>query len=227
MKWLTGLALLAFAGCWTFDQSEFPDVSLTAAPGGQDVKVQLAGFSATVTSYAVAYTYTTVADPFPRGPDRYGRFWGPTTYSTQTYVPQVSQTSAFLDRATESMEKAGFVMRAPNPQYRVEVRFEGPTVTAGESWASVGWSVLTLFTADRGYQTWAAKMKIHDVASGRLLMEHAYEQSYHATVWGPLPFLSPAGADATSPGVMKGWCLSALTDRAIADATSFLAEQRK
>jgi hypothetical protein len=52
-----------------------------------------------------------------------------------------------------------------------------------------------------------------------------YSERYSALVWGPIPLFSPASSDKTSASKMQGWCLSALTDRAMADATAFLAAQ--
>lgn len=218
---------LAFSGCWTFVQSEYPSVELATAPQGIEATVRLSGFEATVTTYDVAYGYTTVTEPYPYH-DRRGRYretWGSTTYRTETFVPRTSPTTVFLDRATEAMEKAGFVLRAPNPHYGVEVKFDGPFMEDGDGSSMVCWSLFTLFTADRGIQNWRAKLKIYDLCTGHLLMEHSYSERYQATVWGPVPFTAIAGTDATSPGKMKGWCLSALTDRAVADATAFIANR--
>ena len=218
-------ACMALAGCWTFEQCEYPKTALTSAAEGSDVSVRLSGFEATVTTYDSAYSYTTVSEPYPYR-DRHGRYhhaWGTSTYRTETLIPHTSPTRVFLDRATESMEKAGFVTRSPNPRFGVEVKFDGPFSEDGDNASMVCWTLFTLFTAERGIQNWGARLKIYDLATGKLLMEHSYAERYQATVWGPVPFTAIMGTDATSPGKMKGWCLSALTDRAIADATAFLA----
>jgi len=218
---------LAFAGCWTFEQCEYPQTVFTPAAQGRDVSVRLSGFEATVTTYDSAYSYTTAMEPYPYR-DRHGRYhesWGMSTYRTETIVPRVSQTATFLDRATESMERAGFVTRSPNPRFGVEVKFEGPFYEDGDSAEMFCWSLFTILTADRGIENWSAKLKIYDLASGKLMMEHSYSERYKATVWGPVPLTAVMGTDATSPGKMKGWCLSALTDRAIADATAYLSDK--
>ena len=229
MKRVVAAACLALCGCWTFEQSEYPKTELASAGEGRDVAVRLSGFEATVTSYETAYSYTTTMEPYAYR-DRTGHFretWGMTTYRTETLVPHTSTTTAFLDRATDAMEKAGFVVRSPSPRYSVEVKFSGPYEEDGDNAAMLCWTIFTLFTADRGAQNWSAKLKIYDLESGKLLMEHSYEQRYQALVWGPVPFSAVAGTDATSPGKMKGWCLSALTDRAVADATAFLAKNQR
>jgi len=227
VKRIVAVACLAFAGCWTFEQCEYPQTVLAQVAPGRDVTVRLSGFETTVTTYDSAYSYTTVTEPYHYR-DRHGHYhgaWGTSTYRTETLVPRTRPTKLFLDRATELMEKAGFVMRSPNPRFGVEVKFDGPFSEDGDNASMFCWTLFTLFTADRGIQNWSAKLKIYDLASGRLLLEHSYTERYQATVWGPVPFSAVMGTDATSPGNMKGWCLSALTDRAIADATAFLADR--
>lgn len=226
MKRSISICMLALAGCMTFDRSEFPETVLTSAPEGKDIAVEVAGFDASVTTYVPSYGYTTVVEPHAC---RHGRrrhvIWGSSTYATTTYYPSVSSTPRFRDRATEALERAGFLTRAPNPAYSIEVVFDGPYVTQGESTEMLCWSLFSLFTADRGIQTWNARLRIHDKASGRLLHEHNYSQTYHATALGLVPFFSPAAAGTTDDWTMTSWCLSALTDRAIADATAFLAKK--
>lgn len=227
MRMMVAAACLAFAGCWTFEQCEYPQTALAQPAEGRDVSVRLSGFETTVTTYDSAYSYTTAMEPYPYR-DRHGRYhgaWGMSTYRTETIVPRTSATTVFLDRATELMEKAGFVLRSPSPRFGVEVKFDGPFSQDGDNASMLCWTLFTLFTADRGIENWGAKMKIYDLASGRLLMEHSYTERYQATVWGPVPFSAVMGTDATSPGTMKGWCLSALTDRCVADATAFLADK--
>lgn len=219
------LAALALAGCFTLEKSEYPQVAATSAPEGRDITVKVDGFLATRTDYMAVYGYTThhvLADCRPG----YGcRYWAPATVITETYVPQVSQTTAFRDRASAMFEKAGFLVQAPNPAYRVNVAFAGPFKTNSERWAEAGWSLLTVFTADRAVETWTAHLSIHDTATGRLLFDHEYEQRYQATTWGPVPFFCAATSDDVSPARIKTWCLSALVDRAVADATAFLASR--
>ena len=48
-KTLMTLSMLAFAGCFTMFESDYPAVEMAAA-GDADIKVQLAGFEATVTT---------------------------------------------------------------------------------------------------------------------------------------------------------------------------------
>ena len=222
-KTMIMLPLLAFAGCFTVFQSEYPAVEMSSA-GNADVKVQLAGFEAAVTTYEVLYGYETAY----RYHHYYGHrrnygYWGPTTVMTETYVPQTQMTPAYIDRATEILELNGFNPKTDKPDYRIEVKFGGPFVGDGERAAEIAWTIFSLLTADYAVHTWTAKLNIYDVATGKLLMHCDYSARYSALVWGPVPLLSPAGSDKTSPNFMQNWCLMALTDRAMADATAFLA----
>jgi hypothetical protein len=57
-KTIMALSMLAFAGCFTIFESEYPAVEMASA-GNADVKVQLSGFEAAVTTYEVLYGYET------------------------------------------------------------------------------------------------------------------------------------------------------------------------
>ena len=230
MKRMISAAALAAlcAGCFTVHQSESPAVTMTCAPEGREIAVQLAGFEATVVSYLPAYGYETVwRERVYR--DRHGRLrdagFHPATYSTTTYIPQVHVTTAFIERAQDALEDAGFAVGLTNAAYRVEVRFAGPAVTDDDRTAECLWLVCSLLTADYGAQTWTARLKISDAQTGRLLLRRDYVQKSAAAVWGPIPILSPAAATATDAGVLQNRALAALTDRAMADATQFLADR--
>ena len=217
---------LLLAGCWTVRESLPPEAAIQALSAGKDLKVQVAGFDATVTSYETAYGYTTVHEfgPYYDYRGRYrGSGFGTTTYSTTEYIPYTESTPFYRNRATDALERAGCVLQAKDPQYRVEVRFDGPFDESGDFWAAVGWSVCTIFTADFGAQNWTAKLKIHDLSNGKLIYEKDLTVRDEALVWGPIPIFSPASSERTSDSVLKGNCLRSLTDLAVAEAVSFLA----
>ena len=226
-KTIMTLSMLAFAGCFTIFESEYPSVEMASA-GNADVKVQLSGFEAAVTTYEILYGYeTSYRYHHYYGHRRNYGYWGPSTVMTETYVPQTRATSAYIDRATEILELNGFNAKTDKPEYRVEVKFDGPFVSDGERAAEAAWTIFSLLTADYGVHTWTAKLKIYDVATGKLLMHYDYSERYSALVWGPIPLFSPAGSDKTSTNSMQNWCLTALTDRAMADATAFLSSVGK
>ncbi len=214
------------AGCFTVHRSEYPEVTMSRAPEGREIAVQLAGFEATVVSYLPVYGHETVWREHVYR-DRHGRFRDgglyPATYSTTTYIPQARLTPAFVERAQDLLEDAGFAVGLTNAAYVVEVRFAGPVVTDGDRTTECLWLLCSLLSGDYSAQTWTARLRITEAATGRLLLHRDYSQKYAAAVWGPIPILSPAAATATDADVMQSWALSALTDRALADATQFLA----
>ena len=176
-----------------------------------------------MTTYDVVYGYETAYRYHsPHRRYHYG-YWAPSTVMTETYIPQSRPTSAFIDRATEILELNGFNPKTDKPEYRIEVKFDGPFVTDGERAAEAAWTIFSLLTADYGVHTWTAKLKIYSISTGKLLMHCDYSERYSALVWGPIPLFSPAGSDKTAANSMQRWCLMALTDRAMADATAFLS----
>jgi len=216
-------------GCWTVREPVAPDVRMEHLPKGREVHVQLAGFDAQVTKYIPAYGYATVTTfggPYTCGSyyrRHYDAGFGTSMVSTTEFLPQTESTAIYRNRATDALEHAGCILQTKDLQYRVEVRFEGPSDEPGDGWATAGWMICTLLTADYGAQNWTAKLKIHDVKSGKLVYEKDLAQRYEAVVWGPIPFFSPLGSDRTSNPVMQDWCLTVLTDVAVADALAFLS----
>ena len=224
--WLSSALALTWAGCWTVKETEHPQVVVTALPEGKEVRVQVAGFDATVTTWDEAYHYTTMtgwSGPWYGRRGWRGGGWTTTTGSTVSFIPRTTATSVYRDRATDALERAGFLLKAADPQYRVEVRFEGPYSEGGDGWAEAGWMLGTLFTADYDGATYVAHLRVYDLKTGKLLLGQDLTERDEAVVWGPIPLFSPAGSDRTSPGVMKVLCLSALSDKAVAEAAAFLA----
>ena len=217
------------AGCFTLYKSEYPVVQMTRAAKA-DAGVLLSGFEASITSYVPIYGYQTAWD-VDRVYYRRGRYHyvsgGPTTVSTTTYVPQTDQTTVFIERAQETFESLGYIVNGNNAKYRVEVKFSGPVVTDEDNLVEILWLVLSAFSADYSAQTWSAKLKIYETESNRMVFTCDYTEKCAAAVWGPLPILSPAGANANSPTVLQSRALTILTDRALADASAFLAEKLK
>ena len=130
-------------------------------------------------------------------------------------------------RATDILEKCGFTLQSTSSQYRVDVAFSGPFVSNGENAASLAWTLFSCLTADYGVQTWSARMKVYDMSTGKVCLCKDYSQKYESYVWGPIPIYSPAGSVKSSFNFMQNWCLSALTDLAMADATAFLSARAR
>lgn len=220
------MAVLA-AGCFTLRETPYPETAMTALPEGKELSVQLKGFKAMVTEYVPVYGYDTVwVEGYPRG--RYG--WVPGHYRTVTssaYIPQTSESEVFVQRAKTHAESAGFTTMAQQPDYVVEVTFGGPFVTDDERGVAALWMLLSVLSADYSVQTWTAQLKIYDNKTGKLVFRHDYSQRYEVTVWGPLPILSPAGSSKNTFNAMQSWCLTALTDRVMADVAAFLVPKAK
>ena len=227
-KILSSFVLIAaVAGCVSFNETVYPDVAVPQLPAGKEIKVQVSGFDAVITSYVPVYGYSTVyGGDYWYGP-RGHWYGGPcaTTVATETYIPQASPTSAFRDRATETLEKCGVILRAADPEYRIEVTFSGPYISDGEYAEMLAWNILTLLTADYAAQTWTAKLKIYACASGKMLFSKEYSQNYEVTVWGPIPIFCPGASSKTKYNAIQSWCLTALTDLSVADAVGFLTKQ--
>jgi len=218
-------AAMVVAGCWTFDETAFPEVAVTRVAGSStNITLTVAGFEAVLTEYEAIHGYSTVFVP-----GYYGhRYFEPAHYEvvpTVSLVPQKRSTDMFLRRAQDDLEKAGFVIGAGITDMTVDVRFEGPLPSPSDGWKSLGWNVCTLFFCDYGSARWTAKLRIRDSKTGRLLFHHDYLQEFETHVFGLIPLFSISSSESTSAAHMQTWCLAALTDRAIADATAFLSTQ--
>ena len=221
---------LCLSGCWTFREAAHPEIAVPALPSDKDVRVQLAGFDATVTTYDTAYGYGTMTGfggmpYYGRRGRYYGGGYGMATCQTTEFIPHREATSVYRNRAADALERAGCILQTKDPQYRVEVRFEGPFSESGDGWATAGWIICTLFTADYGAADWSAKLKIHDMKTGKMIHEKDFTERDEAVVWGPIPIFSPASGSRNSASTMKDICLTALTDRTVAEAVSFLSKQ--
>ena len=221
MRYILAFSLL-LAGCWTFNESEYPETAVSAAPAGTNVAVAVTGFSASLTEYATVHEYHTVYVP-AYGGRRWARGGYFETVPTVAYVPQHRATDAFQRRARDEFEKAGFMVGAGTPDWTVDVEFAGPIVTDGDMAKQVAWLVCTVFFCDWQTATWTAKLRIRDNRTGRLAFHRDYSQRYETNVFGLVPLFSISACRDTSPERMQAWCLAALTDRAVADASAFLS----
>ena len=221
------LAATLLAGCFTLKETPYPQTSMSSLAEGKEMSVRLKGFRAFVTEYVSEYGYDTVwIDGHPRGPHD----WAPGHYRTvasSTYVPQMSESEVFLQRARTLAESAGFTTMAQQPDYIVETTFGGPFVTDSERSVEALWTILSLLSGDYSVQTWTANLKIYDNNTGKLVFHHDYSQRYEVTVWGPLPILSPAGSSKSTFNAIQSWCLTALTDQVMADVAAFLVPKAK
>lgn len=216
------LLAAGLAGCFTVRETEPPQAVVTSAAGGADVSVRLQGFAAELMDYETVYATSLVYVPGYWG----RRYYHPgyvETVQTSSSVPYVRPTDAFAERARELFEEGGFILNAPQPDYLVEVRFAGPFEGERGLGLRALWWLCTLFTYDESDVVWTARLRISDNRTGRLLKSEELSQRYDVAVWSCVPLLGPMAYDRTDGQYMKCWCLQALTDRACAAATAFLA----
>jgi hypothetical protein len=218
------LALLA-AGCWTFNETPYPEVEIHESPAGTNLTVAVTGFAATLTDYATVHEFHTVYVPGYVG-RRYCRPGYFETVPTVAYVPQARPTDMFQRRAKDEFEKAGFTVGAPVPDWTVDVEFTGPIVTTGDAAKQAAWVLCTLFFCDYNTATWTAKLRVRDNRTGRLVFHRDYVQRYETNSFGIVPLFGISSCPNTSMSYMQSWCLGALTDMAVADAASYLAGGR-
>jgi len=222
-KILLVASLFLTAGCWTFDETAYPSAPVTQAPAKGAPSVQLAGFTATFTRYDTVRSFQTVYVPGYCG----RRYYSPgyvETVPVTTYVPRACVSDHYLRRARNAFESAGFTIAPATADRIIEVDFEGPYVASADFWKSCGWQLGTLFFCDYAASSWTAKLRVRDGKTGKLLFTHDYDQRFETHVFGLIPLFSISSCDATALSVQQNWCLSALTDRAVADATAFLSK---
>lgn len=222
---LLSVATAALSGCWTFSTTEYPATQLAQAPAGTNLTIGVTGFAATQTLYRDMVGYNTVYVPGYYGRYRYRPGYVATVPSSYV-VAEEAPTDAFLMRARDSFEKAGFPIGATTPELTVDVTFGGPAVESGDQAAGLAWPIFTLFFCDYEAVAWTAQLRIRDNRTGRLVFHNDYVQRYETKVFGLIPIFGIAACTETTSGYMQSWCLSALTDRAVADATAFLSSLR-
>lgn len=221
---LSTLAVSTLAtGCWTFNESEYPEVAIMRSPKTDKgaISVGVSGFEATVVEYSTMHGYSTVYSSGFFGRHHYhpGGF---DVVSTTATIASDRKTDMFLKRAREKLEDAGYIIAANTPDWTIEVNFSGPFVTSADRTESALWMIGSVFFLDYSTEEWTAKLRLRDNRTGELVFHREYAQRYETNVFGLIPIFGIAGCDKTSGNYMLVWCLSALTDRAIADATAFL-----
>jgi len=220
---------LLLAGCFTVRQTERPVAQMTRAPEGRDVKVALSGFAALLTEYIPVFGYETVYVDHgwygPRG--RRGGWYGGhfETATSETLIPQTRANGTFRQRAQSTLEENGFLLRATPTDYTVDVTFSGPFVTSSETAAEWAWMLCSILTTEYSVQTWTAKLKIYDNKTGHVIFHEDYSQTYEDLVFSPLFFIGLSGYTENTYNYMQNWCLTVLTDRAMAATTAFLAKR--
>ena len=219
---LFAFASVLLAGCWTFNETPYPQAELPELPAGTNVVLGVNGFAATVVEYSEFCEFRTVYVPgcYGRHHVRPGYF---ETVPTVSYLAQSRETDQYLRRAKDALERAGFTLGAATPDWTLDVAFEGPFVSRDDELCEFAWTFGSIFFCDYGAATWKAKLRVRDNRTGKLVFHRDYSQRYETNVFGLVPLFSIAAAAETSPAYMQSWCLAALTDQAVADAARFFA----
>lgn len=223
---LSLLLLFVASGCWTFNETPYPETAVTAASESTNITVRVSGFLAALTEYSAVHSYRTIYVP-GCGRHHWSRYGYYETFPTVSYVPQIITSDIFLRRARDSFEQAGYSIGANTPDWTVDVEFSGPIVSDSDIGKQLAWVLGTVFFCDYETSTWRAKLKIRNNHTGRLVFHRDYTQRYETNVFGLIPLFGISSCRATSQGEMQAWCLSALVDRTVADATAFLASEVK
>ena len=218
---------LVLGGCFTWHETAPVQTQMSKAPAGREITIALSGFAATLVDYIPVYGHQTY---YVEGGPVWGRHgrrgWYPCfneTATTETLIPKFEKTEVFRTRARNLFEDSGFLLRAAPTDYNVDVVFEGPFITDDEQSLEWVWMLCSVLSAEYSVQTWTAKLRIYDNKTGRVVLSREYAQKYDNVVWSPLFFVGRAGYTRNTYSYMQSWCLTALTDRAVADATAFLA----
>lgn len=209
------------SGCWTFGTSEYPAVRIASV--STNVTVAVCGFTAVETWYRDVVSVDTVYVPGAYG----RRYYHPgyvATVPSHMYIPESQATDRFRMRAVDAFEKAGYTVGAQTPDWTVDVTFAGPIAASGDGVREAAWMICTLFFCDYSAVSWTARLRVRDNRTGRLVFHNDYEQRYETKVFGLVPLLGISACSETTQSYMQSWCLSALTDRAVADATAFLSQ---
>ena len=220
-------SLVAMCGCFTWHETAPVQVQMSQVAKDREISVALSGFAATLTTYIPVYGYQMYYVDHGPGRGRHGRrgWYGGhyETATTEAIIPKVEKTEVFRRRAQNLLEDNGFLLRTSPADYNVDVTFEGPFISDDELGVEFAWMLCSVLSAEYSVQNWTAKLRIYDNKTGRVVFTRDYAQKYDNVVWSPFFFIGLAGYTRNTYNYMQCWCLTALTDRAMADATAFLA----
>lgn len=216
----------ALSGCWTVSETEFPVVSTASAPVGKSVIVKFANFRTGVYDYKPVEGHETMQCAADAAEIK-KEFQQDYVDSSMSWMLQKSASGTLVSRAISEFRRQGYVINPNRAKYMIEVSFKGPVLPDYDVLRQCGYYLCTLFTAENTKMTWSAELHVRNAKTDESLFSKSYDQEYEITTWGPLPLLSPCFSLKTSVNCASCWALTALTDRAIADATAFLADREK
>ena len=223
---VVGLLSLAVSGCWTVSETEFPQVEVTQAPAGKPITVKLSNYRTGVYDYVPVEGHEAMSNACAQASaEESKRQQAAYVDSTMGWGLQNSASGRLVSRSIAELERKGYKIDRENAEYIIELKFESEP--DDHVLRQVGYMICTLFTAEKNEVDWKAHLAVYDSAYEKVLFSKDYEQNYQVTMWGPIPVASPACSKKSTDRAGNSWALTALSDRALADATAFIAGQRK
>ena len=223
---LVGLLSAALAGCWTVSETEFPQVEVKQAPVGKTVKVKLANYRTGVYNYALVEGHEAMSNSCAQASNEEAkRQQAEYVDRTMSWGLQNSASGRLVSRSIAELERKGYKIDRETPDYIIELKFANGS--EDHVLRQIGYLICTLFTCEKNESNWKATLTVYDSTHTKALYTKDYEQDYEVTVWGPIPVASPACSRKISDHAGHSWALTALSDRALADATAFIAAQKK
>ena len=216
---------LVLSGCWTVSETEYPDVEVAKLPAGKAASVSFSGFEVDLQKFVPVEGHEqmkTNADDRVDGP-----CVKESNSTNQFYMTRNTATRKLVDRASIGMERKGFEIKTHNPNYVVDMKYEGPFDRDYDALKWLGLSICTIFTADKNVETWAGHLKVYDRATKKPIFEKSYTNEYSIAVWGPIPIASPACHSRITCTACSTAALTMLTDEAIADASKAIVGHLK
>ena len=220
-NFLVGAACaVVLSGCWTVSETEYPQGAIRKLPQGKTMKVSVIGFKTGLYEYTPTPGHEamlTNLDDCVDGP------YAKANVVTNTYAGLLSvPANRMIARAEIGLERKGYTIVKVNPQYVVEVNFAGPFPRDYTVLKQVGLAICTLFTMEKETAKWTARLNVYDRATNKVVFTRDYTQEYEVSVWGPIPVASPACEPKITEHAANNWAVTALSDRAIDDASDFL-----
>ena len=223
---IVGLLSLSVSGCWTVSETEFPQVEVTQAPAGKPITVKLSNYRTGVYDYVPVEGHEAMSNACAKASaEESKRQQAAYVDLTMGWGLQNSASGRLVSRSIAELERKGYKIDRENAEYIIELKFENEP--DDHVLRQVGYMICTLFTAEKNEVDWKAHLAVYDSTYEKVLFSKDYEQNYQVTMWGPIPVASPACSKKNTDRAGNSWALTALSDRALADATAFIAGQKK
>jgi len=227
-KLLSSVLLLGLVGCYTFSETEFPEVSITPVPAGKKVSVRLRSFRTGVfDKYIPVEGHETMIPGGDAKDDAVLAQDADIDVGLQWYLGQ-SPSVMVVVRSLNELKRKGYTIAPKDKRdFVIQATFSGPEFYDQDMWRVIGTTVCTLAMYEKNEVTWRAKMQVLDSTGEKVLLEKEYEQHYEASFGGPCPICSTAMHPMALERGVNSWAITALNDRLMADATAFIVKQLK